>query len=138
MASQAVKQEAQLKSELRKTSIKCLPEFVIQRHEDVRYEGVPDFSFTGLVFTSWWEVKHATPSFTDKQNQRMRCLALAKSGYCRYIIFQENAKAQDKRTLIVHPKELQSLHYEACFEGYDHAAVCSFIYSVHLNYGHPS
>lgn len=93
------------------------PSFVTLRHEDVRTSGIPDVSITGLGKTTWWEAKYLNPVFRSTGIQELTMLRLAAAGYARYVIWEE--KRGIKRTLIVHPKYVDTLQAEASCVGFD-------------------
>lgn len=128
-----MRQESVLKSRLVDAIKKTMPGCVLIRHEDVRTSGIPDFSLTGYMRTSWWEVKHGTPKFDSTGIQELTMLRLAGAGFARYIIYDENKVGQNKRTLIVHPKHLKDLEPEVWCVGHDHRFIVEYITSVHTN-----
>src|SRR6266852_4323907 len=116
-----MKQESFLKSQLMATIRRELPNFVALRHEDVRTSGIPDLSMTGYGKTSWWEVKHATPTFSSNNLQELILMRLAATVTAYYILYHE--LKGNKRTLIVHPKQLNNLLPETGCSGFDHLFV---------------
>ena len=122
------KQESTLKGNLM-THLRAMKGYLPIRHEDVSTSGIPDISITGYNFTSWLEVKHATPSFKSPGIQELMCLRLAAAGHCRYLIYYE--KGAIKRTLIIHPKHLKDLQPEAFCIGFDHEFVVDYIRQIH-------
>lgn len=127
------KREAALKSALMQVIKQQLPGFVALRHEDVRTSGIPDLSLDGNGWSSWWEIKHATPHVSSIGIQELTCLRLAAANYCRYIIYYENKLGVAKRTLIVHPKHLHTLLPEAFTEGHNHRFVVEFMKKMHTH-----
>lgn len=125
------KQESVLKSALMQTIKAQLPDFIAIRHEDVRTSGTPDISLTGLRRTAWIEVKHGTPRFESTGIQELTMLRLARAGFARYLIYQEDKNGESRRTLIVHPRNLGSLTPEASCEGFNHRWVVEYFREAH-------
>lgn len=123
------KREAELKSALMEEIAFSLHRYWAFRHEDIRRKAIPDISLTGHKFTSWWEAKHATPTFFSFGLQELTCRRLAVAGYCRYIVYFE--VGCDLRTLIVHPRHLHELTPEVEVPGHDHRFVAEFMRKVH-------
>ena len=122
--------EANLKSALVSLLRKELPGYVTFRHEDRHLFGVPDFSVTGNRIVSWWEAKHANPSFVSQGIQELTMLRLANQSHARYIIWDENGGA--KRTLIVHPKEMNEWQSaKELVTGFNHKWLVEQIRKVH-------
>lgn len=79
--------------------------FVIRKHADYATSGDPDVSITGNGMTSWWENKHATPKIKwESELQRIKCIKLARAGYCRVIAYQRNGPIA--ATHVVHPERV--------------------------------
>jgi hypothetical protein len=111
---------------------KELPDYVAIRHEDVRTSGIPDLSISGNGATSWWEFKHATPSFEYKGVQHDTMLRLAlQSHHARYIVYWETASGLAMRTMIVHPADIATLDTDYSTKGHDHGFVVDYIRNVH-------
>lgn len=100
--------EADLKSALVTVMRAELPKFEIFRHEDRATFGVPDLSVTGFGWTSWWEVKHATPNFETQGVQAVTVSKLNIAGYARYIIYREIG--HEKHVIIARPDHVFKLH----------------------------
>lgn len=131
------KRESPLKSALMQLAKTQLPRFELLRHEDVRSSGHPDLSATGLDYTSWWEFKHATPDFESNALQELTCRRLNANGFCRYVIWQENAIDAHQRTLIVNPEAMSAregwaLQPEIWWMCFDHAKLLHYIKHVHI------
>lgn len=123
--------ESSLKSALMRELRLTLPKFVALRHEDVRTCGIPDLSLTGLGRTTWWEFKHANPRFESQGVQELTMLRLAACGYARYVVWEEDANGGAQRTLIVHPKKMQSLEPEDACGGFNMKFVARFMQAAH-------
>jgi hypothetical protein len=98
--------------------------------------GAADRAIVGNGATTWWEFKHATPTFDSPGNQELMCMRLALQGYCRYVIWQEARSGYGRRTLIVHPREVHTraswkVVPEAFCVGYDHRWLVRYIQKVH-------
>ena len=123
------KQEQFIRSNLMAQLKMELPGFVFLRHEDVRQNGHPDLSATGIAKTTWWEIKHGTPDFETNGIQELTMLRLAAAGYARYIVFEERKEIQ--RTLIIHPRHIATVSPEASTIGFDYKWVANYIREVH-------
>ena len=130
------KREAKLKAALMKLVRRQLPAFIVLAHGDVRKSGIPDWSITGNHVTSWWEFKHATPEFKSQDLQTLTCMQLNAQGFCRYIVWWEDSNGLNKRTLLVHPKQIHERQgwiltaLDACRD-FDHQWVVDIIKRVH-------
>lgn len=118
-----MKREGELKSAaMAELKLQC-PRFIVLL---LATAGGPDRAIAGAGKTTYWEMKHATPDFVSHGNQALCCMRLnANAGYCRYVLWQEDAHGRNKRTLIVHPREVHvrvgwQLVAEASCVGYDH------------------
>jgi hypothetical protein len=125
-------------SGLKRKLIRCIPtpEFLVFAHSDLRKYGIPDLSLSGHGRTTWWELKHATPRFATKEIQEVTCLRLARTSFCRYVIYHEYGDT--KETLIVHPSAVygrrgivKQIAYEHSFAEFDHERVWEYMKSVH-------
>jgi hypothetical protein len=117
--------------------------------QDVRKGGTPDFTFNVCNKTSWWEVKHATPHFDSPRLQEITCERLAKTSFCRYIIYVDammpylvGPHKQEQFVVILDPKHVARKHGKLdrlvmCSEAdvvignFDHEKVADAIWSVH-------
>lgn len=131
------KYEDKLKSALLAEIKVQIPRLIVQRHEDVRKAGVPDFSTDGAGKCRWWEVKHATPDFHGKEYQELNCLRLAVANFCRYIVYQEDKQGK-RRVMIIHPEKvlrrngkMNAIDFECYASGFDHAWVTRYIRDMH-------
>lgn len=111
---------------------------VILRHEDKGTAGIPDLSFTWLGKTTWIEAKFANPYVRGKGLQDLICMRLAAAGNCWYVVWE--VKQGVKRTLIVHPKDIQAGQLENTPDermnvGFDHRLVASFLRRQHDYHG---
>jgi hypothetical protein len=108
---------------------------VVLNHEDIREGGHPDKSITGNGMTSWLEFKHATPQFESVEQQRLTCHRLSHQGFCRYVIWWEDKKGQNKKTFIVHPSKLSSSDLitdaEEWTDGFDMQWLCEYVRRIH-------
>lgn len=127
----AEKEENVLKASLLQQVKLDLPGFVAIPHQDVRRAGNPDFTLTGRHMTSWWECKHGTPKFDTFDLQELMMNRLAGAGYARYIIWHEQRDKTNRRTLIVHPKNISTLLPEAWCVGFNFRFLTNFFRSVH-------
>jgi hypothetical protein len=135
-----MKREASLKAALMLSLRQQLPGFVCQRHEERFTAGWPDISVTGHRRTSFWEVKHGTPSWQSRGIQDLTMLRLARASFhARYIIYHEQRGV--KRTLIIRPELLHDVQpghmrddqIDAQCPGFDHAWLTEHIKWVHLS-----
>ena len=120
---------------LRELKTRC-PRLEVLHHRDIT-AGIPDLSITGYGRTTWWELKHARPTFKSCGIQRLRCRRLAAGGVCLYVLYHEGPNG--KRTMIVHPMDIMTSLVNAndvvWFEktaGFDHAWVCDRVMDRHL------
>lgn len=128
------KREAVYKSTLMKHVRRAfpVPEWITFRHEDRWTSGIPDISITGNRATSWWEVKHGDPKIVSKEIQDLTCKRLEAAGHaCYHIIFRDDGDGEDKITLIVRPRYLESLTAEVTADGFNYAAILDFMRSMH-------
>lgn len=105
--------------------------FVVFKHADRFTHGVPDISSTGSGKTTWWEVKHADPTFDSPGIQELTMKRLDAAGYARYIIFRQ----QPKMTFIVRPVDLANWDLDKnilSFVGFDLNAVVETMWKAHL------
>lgn len=124
------KDESDLKAKLVKAFRAELPNFICQRIEDRITSGWPDIEIIGRARTSYIEVKHATPNFVTSGIQELTMLRLANASfYARYVIFEERRGV--RRTLIVHPKNLEPLQPEAFIIGFQFGWVVDKIREMH-------
>ena len=122
--------EAKYKAALMRELRDRLPGFVCQRIEDRFTSGWPDIEVVGCGRTSYWEVKHADPAWKSHGIQELTMLRLAASSFhARYIFFHE--KKGIKRTMIVHPNDLENLLPEAWTAGFDQRWLVEHIRKVH-------
>jgi len=120
--------EAALKSALFKRLHQDEPSFLILQ---IATAGAPDREVVGNKLTTYWEGKHGTPHFVSHGNQELMCQRLDVQGYCRYVIWLEDAHGGSKRTLIVRPRDIRTLTPEVATEGHSHVFVSDFIRKVH-------
>lgn len=125
-----MRHESKLKSALLRELHTQLPRFVIIRHADYMTSGIPDFSLTYNI-TSWWEMKHGIPHFDSEGIQELTCRRLEIAGFCRYIIYLENSRGDQKRTLIVKPRDIKTITPEVECVGHNHRFVVDYIRKVH-------
>jgi hypothetical protein len=127
--------EKDLLSSLVKTLRSGIPHSYIVKHSERIVGGtigVPDITVTANKYTSWYEGKYADQTFSSDGRQDLSMLMLANyAHHARYIIYEKVGKV--KRTYIVHPNDLKNwvTHFEYCFDGYNHEAVCNYIRGVH-------
>lgn len=120
------------------------PDWVRFAHQDGHTTGVPDWSQTGRRRTSWWEFKHLDLASIAKWNevlgigtrQHLNMRRLEVVGHvARYVIWKETASCGSDgpmfQTLIVRPRDLESLRPEAISAGYDMEFVARFMRRVH-------
>lgn len=130
--------EAKLKSALFQRVKEDEPSFLVLQ---LATAGAPDREVVGNGRVSHWEGKHGTPRFVSHGNQELMCQRLEIQGYCRYILWLEDAYGDSKRTLIVQPRYIrhviaqlphfQDITCEASATGHSHAFVSDFIRKVH-------
>jgi hypothetical protein len=125
----ALPSEATLKSALMKEMRKQLHGAVLFRHEDQYTSGIPDISTTFNGRTVWWEVKYAKPSIRGRCIQHFTCNELARNGMCFYIVYRE--KKNERQTLIVHPRFIDSLQSNTICKGFNHSWVITHIKAAH-------
>lgn len=116
-----IKREAALKARLVKALREQFPSLIVLLQAT---RGAPDRLVIGHGAYSCWEFKHGTPGFASPGDQELMCMRLAQHGHCRYVIWQETAGGNDKRTLIVHPTQVHNrrgwmLCAESSCKGYD-------------------
>jgi len=70
--------------------------------QDVRKPGTPDFTLSGHGKTHWWELKHGTPNFTTYELQEIKCCRLARTSFCRYLIYVD--EPGKRYALVLHPQ----------------------------------
>jgi hypothetical protein len=125
-----MKREADYKAALMRELRARLTGFVCQRIEDRFTSGWPDIEVIGKARTSYWEAKHADPSWTTHGIQELTMMRLAAASFhARYIIWEE--KRGVKRTLIVHPKNLGDLQPESFCVGFNMTWLVEQIQQVH-------
>ncbi len=125
-----MKREADLKAALMRELRARLSGFICQRIEDRFTSGWPDIEIVGSARTSYWEVKHADPSWTTHGIQELTMMRLAAASfYARYIFFHE--KKGVKRTLIVHPKNIRDLLPDVWCVGFDMKWLAEYTKKVH-------
>ena len=101
--------------------------------------GGPDRLIVGNGKVSFWEFKHATPSFRSPGRQELVCLRLVEQDiHCRYVLWWENSSGWDQRTLIVEPhiiheRKERPLVAEAWCCGFNHPWLTNDIYRVHTS-----
>ena len=126
------KREGELKEKLAEKVRFILPHALFFLHQDIRNVGIPDATLTFAQRTSWWECKHGTPKFKSHGRQELTMLRLAKNGYhARYIVWHEESDGTNKRTLIVHPKNIGTLEFETSCLGFDAEFVVDYMRQVH-------
>ena len=130
------KREGELKATFVRELRRQLPGLVVLAHQDIRTVGIPDLSVTGNGRTSWLEFKHGNPHFASQGYQELTCMRLAAGGFCRYVIFHENADGTAKRTMIVHPKMLKEMIPESFTTGFNHKWLCEWVREVHWGNDH--
>ena len=117
-----MKREAELKGAFsRVLRDSCPTLFALQ----LSTAGGPDRIVIGNNHVTFWEMKHATPDFESPGLQELTCMRISDHAYCRYLIWQENSRGEDWRTLIVNPYDVRRrkgwrLAPEAYCEGFDH------------------
>lgn len=125
-----MKRESELKSALMRELRATIPGAVAMRHEDRFTSGIPDLSVTVGNCTTWWEFKHAVPSYVTDGIQELTMLRLAAAGYARYVIWHET-HGGFKRTMIVRPRDIKDLTPEAFCVGFDHKWLVNEIRKAH-------
>lgn len=127
--------ESALKSQLMQTLKVEAHGYIFLRHEDIRTGGIPDITGSGNKRTVWWEAKIATPNveLRGRKLQIRMCQLLAAASECRYIIWQCDNKGQRRRTLIVHPNDIEDfkkwdLHPLAECVGFDMYWLANYMY----------
>lgn len=110
------KREGQLKSLLRKELRES--GFLLLAYATA---GAPDIVAISNRYTSNWEAKHCTPDFRSQGNQELMCMRLAVHSHCRYILWHEDRLGRCKKTMIVHPRQIddKTLTPESWCEGYN-------------------
>lgn len=104
-------------------------------HTGASQRGIPDISVTWLGMTSWWEVKHLTPTLRSSANQELMLLRLAAAGTARYVLYEHTRKMQ--RTGIVHPLHIRDGREGEWTSGFNHHFVVFVIRQYHER-RHPS
>lgn len=138
------RREGELVEALLSVMTDLAPGLLVFKHQDVRECGHPDWSVSGGGRTSWWEFKHGVPSFDAHGLQLLTCRRLARASFCRYVIWQESARGDAQRTLIVHPEMVHrarthgtwDFEAERASEGLNFAFVADFILGVHFGSSH--
>lgn len=133
-----MKREAELKAELSAESDRTLRGFHHFYVAGVGRDGIPDRVWNAYGRTSWVEVKHATPDFDGTDQQVLECMRLEATSFCRYLIFYEDKYGNNKRTLIIRPRDVRGKHgrvddmiAEAWIIGHDHRWACNQIKKWH-------
>ncbi len=144
------KREDELKAALFVELRKLPKTFELLPIQDVRKSGTPDFTLNGIDKTTWWEVKHATPNFSSPGIQEIMCSRLARTSFCRYIIYVDGRvwwptkiHEHDQFTVIVPPSHVfghkgkldwQDMLYRAdhFVRGFNHEKIAALIAGVHL------
>lgn len=125
-----MKHESDYKAALMRELRARLPGFVCQRIEDRFTSGWPDIEVIGKARTSYWEAKHADPSWATHGIQELTMLRLASASFhARYIFWHESKGV--RRTLIVHPKHLAEMTPESWCTGFDMRWLVERIAEVH-------
>ncbi len=142
------KREDELKAQLFDEARKLPTSYFLLPIQDVRKSGTPDFTFNGANRTSWWEVKHATPNFESPGIQEVTCHRLARTSFCRYIIYVDTAVKwatgikREKFAVILHPKfvfqQKGKLDWnaalfiaDAVFNRFDHEGIVQHMLKAH-------
>lgn len=97
------KREGELKSRFGAELLRQAPGFQILQYST---NGAPDREIIGCGISTRWEFKHGTPDFKSPGDQELVCCRIAAVAHCRYVIWQENARGEAQRTLIVHPRRV--------------------------------
>lgn len=112
------------------------PRLTVLRHRDIT-AGIPDLSITGYGRTTWWELKHARPSFASRGVQRLTCRRLAAGGTCFYVVYHQHDSGRS--TLIVHPDAVMrspmnasDLEWVEAADDFNHRWACEFIVNRNL------
>lgn len=105
----------------------AFPSFVIFKHSEVLFSGVPDISVNGNNVTSWLEVKLAKPTLKSKGIQSLNMSRLSRNGHAYYVVYTERAGIVAE-TAILYPGD-HSVVWST--PGIDHAMVVSFIRRIH-------
>lgn len=148
MFDQIAKQENKLKKHLVEVFNKSIDlvgySYFVQQHQDVRKQGIPDLSVSGLGKTTWLELKHATPAsgrktptFSTRENQEDTCRELERTSSCFYVVYY----IRDPETIltkIVSPSEvfgkkgkIEEMYTIREWQNYDHEAIVKFIHEKH-------
>lgn len=113
------------------------PRLEVLRHRDIT-AGIPDLSITGYGQTTWWELKHARPSFKSRGIQRLTCRRLAAGGVCLYVVYYQYEGGWT--TMIAHPNAIttspmnaENVKWIDAADGANHAWVCDEIARRHLH-----
>lgn len=128
-----MKREAELKSAFMQTLRSELPQFLVLLSTTA---GAPDRAIVGNGFTSYWEMKHATPQFDSPGVQELLCMRLAVQAYCRYVLWWESSTSAGQRTMIVHPRVVHErtgwiLQPESSCTGFNHRWLVEQIKRLH-------
>jgi hypothetical protein len=102
------------------------------RIEDTTTSGYPDIYVGANLKSTWWEVKLADPDFDSKGIQELTALRLNQyAGYCRYIIYREEADGSHKRVSICHPSLISDETLQETVGGHNHDWVVEYILRAH-------
>jgi hypothetical protein len=130
------KRETELRDAFWKRFEHLFPHYLVLNHQDVRSSGHPDSTLSGYIKTSWWEFKHATPTFTTYKLQELTCARLDNRSFCRYIIFKETHDSS--MILVVRPSQilgkkgrLDDVAAESCVNGFDFDWLASIVHRAH-------
>ena len=127
--------ESWYQTKLLKVIKKEIPAMLVLKLADHYSLGIPDICPTYNGMTSWWELKvHRSdrwPNLKDfgKGIQLHMAQRLALEGTCFYIIFIDTPRT--KKTLIVHPDDVEIATPSMEKEGHDYLAVTEFIKDTH-------
>ena len=121
--------ESRLKSDLVIVLRRELRRAMVLRHENRPgiSVGSPDLSNTWQKITTWLEIKYANPAVKKREAQHLVCQALAREGYCYYVIYYEATKTSERRTVIIHPDHLDIGEPRVETAGFSHLFVAGFI-----------
>lgn len=122
--------EAELKGQLVRMARLMMPNWVVQRNEDLFTHGLPDSSFTGLKRTTWIEAKYGKPYFKVKGIQEETMKKLAFAGYAFFVVYEERDEV--RKTHIIEPEYIREPHlWTNSTNGFNHRFVLEFIYRLH-------
>lgn len=103
--------------------------------QDVRTSGYPDTQLLGFGRATFWEFKHATPTFKTYGLQEITAQIIDSKTFCRYIIFVQDEVGAS--IWIVHPSQIRNcagkldhVTPEHRFD-WDFDAVAQYMHSVH-------